>query len=380
MIPLVRKLRSARMRLGAAIDSWQNERAFRAKDKVVTDWVKGLRRDPPDVLIGANFAEYGGVRRHIRALKKYSSLRLELTPPDDVIGLVTPHELVHVFRDSIDAFRPGGIKALHSHVFPWFIEWCSRHRAASKWVHTYHAPYLAENGETLPAWQDQFNRAGTEIARFADTRISVSRWQQDFLRSRHGIETVYIPNGVDVELCDSAEPARSPLRDVGEFVLFVGRNDPVKNPRDFIRAARITPDVVFAMIGRGLAASDEQSLGVNVPSNLRLLGELSHRSTLDTLAAASCIVVTSRREGLPGVVLEALTLGKPVVVPNDPGCVEAVGGNQYGFIYSDGDITDLSQKVETAIASGVQPIRRDRILAEYDWRVVAPQLDRIYTA
>ena len=45
---------------------------------------------------------------------------------------------------------------------------------------------------------------------------------------------------------------------------------------------------------------------MNVPPNLHLYGSASRREVQDALAACSVLVVTSKREGLPTLVLEAM--------------------------------------------------------------------------
>jgi glycosyltransferase involved in cell wall biosynthesis len=99
----------------------------------------------------------------------------------------------------------------------------------------------------------------------------------------------------------------------------------------------------------------------------------------DAIADASLVVVTSRREGLPTLVLEALAHRKRVVVSDDPGCAEAVSEGDLGFVYRRGDIDDLVTKTLEALASDPLNERgREKVLDEYDWRVVAPKLDAIY--
>ena len=125
-----------------------------------------------------------------------------------------------------------------------------------------------------------------------------------------------------------------------------------------------------------LATVDEPAL----PANLRILGGLSPLDVQDAIAASSVVVVTSKREGLPTLVLEAMTHETPLVVPDEAGCVEAIDCGRFGDIYHLGDIDDLERKVRSTIRLG----RRDRgarkrVLEEFDWRVVARKLDQIYT-
>jgi glycosyltransferase involved in cell wall biosynthesis len=83
---------------------------------------------------------------------------------------------------------------------------------------------------------------------------------------------------------------------------------------------------------------------------------------------------------MPTLVLEAMALRRPVVVPDVDGCVEAVGDHRNGFIYRHGDLDDLAEKTMAALVDQKCGQRaRERVLAEYDWRVIVPKLDAIYS-
>ncbi len=115
----------------------------------------------------------------------------------------------------------------------------------------------------------------------ADVRLSVSKWQQEYLRSHHGIDADYLPNGVDVSSCDAADGERFKHKyRVSDYVLYVGRNDPVKNPAEFVRLAQQMPDRKFVMIGGGLTTTAlATDWDVEAPSNLSVLGRTdTHRN------------------------------------------------------------------------------------------------------
>jgi len=380
---VLRKLRSAKARFDQQLDRWSERAIESRKERSFASWLRNLRSNPPHALVGSNFAEYGGVRHHIHAIAKYSSLDVELAPPDDLLQNLSPHEVRTRFREQFFNFEPNGIKAVHSHVFPWFIEWCrSRQRRKAKWVHTYHNPYFPEFSRgALERWQEEINHALLNDARHADLRLSVSRWQQAYLEQEHGISTSYLPNGVEVEICDQADASRftraTGLRD---FILYVGRNDPVKNPVEYVKLAERIPSQQFVMIGRELSPEAlRNDWDIDVPRNLAVRGESTHAEIQDAIAACRAAVVTSKREGLPTLVLEAMTQGKSVVVPREAGCLEAIDNGRFGFIYEPGDLDDLVERVDEAMHDSIRcSSSRDRILTEYDWRVIAPRLDALY--
>lgn len=369
--------------LSRAVSEWKSIGERRRKRREFHRWLDSLGSNPPDVLLGANINANDGIRHHLLGIVRHSGLSISLAPPDELRDRLTYTDFHTTFRQEFLDFAPTGIACVHSHVYPYYIDWCMAHRESGvRWVHTYHSPYFEEMpGRALEPWQNEINRALIDHARFAHVRISVALWQQAWLRDTHRIETVYIPNGVDVDVCDRGNAGRFTEKfGASQFVLFVGRTDAVKNPVEFVRLAKRVPEQRFVMIGRGLNANwlrDEH--GVEAPANLLFAGEITRDEVQDAIAASSVVVLTSVWEGLPTVALEAMTHGKGVVVPDDYGCVEAVGGGESGFVYRRGDLDDLVSKTVSALDDTEKRARaRDRVLTEYDWRVVAPQLDAIY--
>ena len=381
---LLRKCRSACWHLREAWKRMQERQQAAGRRRAFDTWLKQLGSRRPDVLVGANFVEFGGTRHHMHALKEFSSLNVALIPDDESLKKMTEWSLKTEFHESFLQFNSHGIKAAHSHVFPWFIEWCHHQQQTNglRWIHTHHNWYYPEFGRgELEPWQTGFNEQFLFALRHADVCLSVSKWQRDFLRKTFDVGTHYLPNGVNVDVCDAADAGRARRRTgLDQFVLYVGRNDPVKNPADFVRLAFSLPEQQFLMLGQGLSnATLHDDWDMSVPANLKVMGEATHQETQDAIAACSALIVTSKREGLPTLVLEAMTHGKPIVVPDEDGCMEAIGHGEFGFIYRQGDISHLSAMTLEAISDRERCSRsRKRILEEYDWRVVMEKLDRIY--
>jgi glycosyltransferase involved in cell wall biosynthesis len=381
---LIRKVRSACY----YAREWNRRRVARGvvQNRVFAcrQWLNRVSEQRPEVLVGANFVPFGGTRQHMRSLLQYSSLNLAIVPDDTLLELVTPGFLASDFKQEFYDWSPSGVQAVHSHVFPWFIEWCDfqKREHGLRWVHTHHNWYYPEFGRgELEPWQVQFNEGFLFALRNADVCLSVSRWQQKFLMDQFGLKTHYLPNGVDCSVCDGASASRWIAKTrLQDFILYLGRNDPVKNPADFVLLARKLPAVQFVMIGQGL--SPEVLLNewqVTVPDNLTVLGGATHEEAQDAIAACSVLVMTSKREGLPTLALEAMAQQKPVVVPTEDGCMEAVGEGRFGFIYQQGNIDHLAEVTQQALQDKVRCIAaRQHILKEYDWPVIMRKLDKIY--
>ena len=377
--PLVSRLDGYRRWLQHEWSMWSFQRRARCNGRRYEAWIRRLEQSPPAVMIGPDLP-YGGVKGHLHGILNHSALKVQLVPDEAAMGGL--EHFTAELRERFLSFEPPISTVVHSHVLPWMIRWCRRQQERGlRWIHTYHLPYFAEHGrDQLETWQQEINEALIHEARHAAVRLSVSRWQQEYLLAEHGIATDYLPNGVDVAACDRGRADRFCRRHGlrGPFVLYVGRNDPVKNPVDFVRLATALPEHTLVMLGQDLNAEVLRTeWEVAVPSNLVVLGKASPDGVQDALAACAALVVTSRREGLPTLVLEAMVHCKPVVVPAEAGCVEAVG--DCGFIYMPDDINDLAAQTLAALGDLERSAKgRQRVLAEYDWRVVAPQLDAIY--
>lgn len=64
---------------------------------------------------------------------------------------------------------------------------------------------------------------------------------------------------------------------------------------------------------------------------------------------ADCIVLTSYREGTPRTLLEAISMAKPVLATNVPGCRETVDDGENGLLCQVRDAGDLADKLKTMI-------------------------------
>ena len=341
------------------------------------------------VAAGPVFDEGGGVSRHIGAIARHSSHEVVMVPSAAVKALIGQGSrgLRHAAYERVTGLRGlKGFDVLHSHAHPWFTRLCrSSRRRASGWMHTYHTLYFPEDypSGTLEPWQADANAAALEVAGAADARVCVSRWMAEHLSSVHGIDAAYIPNGVDVAECARADGGRFTRRWRQEgFVLFVGSSAPLKNHPAFLDLAKRAPSLRFVMIGPGL---DRRSLFSSerepLPGNLDCLGRLDHMATLDAIAASRAVVCTSRREGLPTVLLEAMAIGRPVVAPDHSGCAEAIGSGRYGHMYAFGSGEDLADKTLSAVESaGTVGPARERVAEEYDWRRVAGRIDEVYAS
>lgn len=152
-----------------------------------------------------------------------------------------------------------------------------------------------------------------------------------------------IPNGVTShepsEINAMRDRARRHLRarEGVPIVVTASRFDYQKNMLEAYAVAKARPDMHFIWIGTGADSPTltERAASEGV-SNISFLGQVDN--PLDHLAAADVYLSTSRWEGLPLAVLEAMSLGIPSVLSNVTGHVELVRTHGVGLLYTLGDI------------------------------------------
>ncbi|MFN5286388.1 MAG: glycosyltransferase family 4 protein [Planctomyces sp.] len=360
-------------------------RQLRRRLLIGEEWLRRLRDRPPEVLLGANFVDVGGTRMHMHSIARYSSLKVELAPDESVMRELSPGEFTQHFSTDFQAIDASRFRAVHSHVFPFFISWArnNKQKFGTRWIHTHHNWYYPEFGRNgLEPWQIQFNEWFLIAAAEADVCLCVSRSQQRFLQEQFGLSCGYLPNGVDIQACRKGDAGvwQQNTGIAPGFVLFVGRNDPVKDPEFFVRLANAMPDLRFVIAGQGISRHVIQhEWQLQIPPNLDVIGELTHGQVQDAIAACRSLVLCSKREGLPTLVLEGLVHGRPVVISEEQGCLEATGDGKYGFVYRPGNLADCVAAVErslkdTQIANAAQSFA----VENYGWNSILKKLDDIY--
>jgi glycosyltransferase involved in cell wall biosynthesis len=277
----------------------------------------------------------------------------------------------------------GGYDVIHSMADPWFINLGLLSKSPRcKWVHTYHLLFFKEDYlEGLQPWQEEANTALIEVASKADVRISTSKWLQDYLAQKYSIQTVVVMGAIDIALCSNSRAERF-IKKYGfdDFVLFVGSIREVKNPPLFVKLAEQIPEYRFVMIGPDLnQARLKERYGITIPENVILLDKMERRDVLDAMAACKAYVLTSKHEGFPQVILEAMAIGKPVVVSSYMGSKEIVPSDDYGFLYDANSLDQLVQRTRQALASkDVGERAKERVSLHYDWKILAKEIDKLY--
>lgn len=137
------------------------------------------------------------------------------------------------------------------------------------------------------------------------------------------------------------------LDDQQLVVMQVGRLSYQKNPLFFVKGASLVlnkyPDARFLLVGDGplRGAVEEYIQGLGITDQVRCLGWQDNANQL--MGAADIITLTSRWEGLPYVLLEAMAWALPVVSTGVNGCPEIVEHGVTGYLVSGNDVNSWAK-------------------------------------
>jgi len=165
------------------------------------------------------------------------------------------------------------------------------------------------------------------------------------------IEEVGFPPSRAITIHNSVDFAeingdRAENRGQPPLVLTVGRLSYQKNPEMFVRVAKLVvdrvPEAKFIILGAGFSGPLESRV-----RDLIVQGGLEHRvtilpwanraETLEHIGRCDVFVLTSRFEGMPNTLLEALMLGRAVVVTDVDGSRDVVAAASGATVPVDDD-------------------------------------------
>lgn len=224
-------------------------------------------------------------------------------------------------------------------------------------------------------------------ARLTDCRIMVSRELVGHYRERYGVESVCIPNGVDIPPQPSPEPLAAMGLEAGRYFLSVGRITPEKRVEDIIAAFRKSPrHVQLAVVGddaagngymdrlRALAAGDERIVftGYRFSEDLAAL-----------FGYAIAFITASELEGMPLTLLEAMAYGRACLASSIAPHHEVLGDNAPGM-FPTHDEAALATLMDQAEAAGMDGMHgygqacRTRVAEQFGWDLAVQQLEMLY--
>jgi glycosyltransferase involved in cell wall biosynthesis len=185
--------------------------------------------------------------------------------------------------------------------------------------------------------------------------FTVSNFNRDYLLKHYPqiSESKVIVSRMGVNLPASRSLPRSP-RATNESlrILSVGRLHPVKDHAFLIEACRVLKNrgcnFFCAIAGEGPERKTLEKMirTLNLQEEVLLVGHVSNVQLDDYYAEADLVVLTSRSEGIPLALMEAMARKKIVLAPRITGIPELIINGKNGFLFERGSLTDFVRSVE----------------------------------
>lgn len=129
-----------------------------------------------------------------------------------------------------------------------------------------------------------------------------------------------------------------------------------KGVGEYVKAARIIklkyPNTIFQLLGP-LGVQNRTAISEEKMNRWEKEGYIEYLGATDDVMVfikrACCVVLPSYREGISRVLLEAASIGRPIIASDVPGCREVVNNKINGFLCVSRDYQDLAQKIEAMI-------------------------------
>lgn len=170
------------------------------------------------------------------------------------------------------------------------------------------------------------------------------------------------------------------------YLLYVGRLDYRKGILDLIQASIIlkNSNIKLLVAGEGpLKPYFEKQITEN-NLNVNLLGQVSGPNLVELYQNALMFVFPSHYEGLPTVVLEAMSSGLPVIVTDIPAYRDIIINKNNGLTTKKGNPEDLVDKIRFLLENNdlrekLGICARETIKNRYTWDIISKKFEQIYS-
>jgi glycosyltransferase involved in cell wall biosynthesis len=227
----------------------------------------------------------------------------------------------------------------------------------------------------------------TEKAEHASHVVAISDYCRDRLHAHlpgdlHD-KLRLIPCGVELEDYPLTPPPMS------ERLLNVGRLCPQKGqaeiPAAIAAVAANHPGISVVMVGDGesRAAIEREIARTGTGDRIKLVGWRTNAEVRRRIDETRALLLPSRAEGLPIVIMEALAMGRPVIATRIAGIPELVD-EKCGWLIEPGDAEGLAQAIGQVMAANKATLDRmgregrKRIAARHDVDKIARQLIALF--
>jgi len=229
---------------------------------------------------------------------------------------------------------------------------------------------------------------GRYIIKHADKAIGISIASEKFIKhlyNKDNSKIFLLRNGIDtkkfvkITRTKDIQNIRKSLHLKNEkIIVYVGRLIYAKGVHDLLEATKDRNDVKVIVIGSGNYDNKLRSIS----KNAIFLGQKNSDEIIKYLSIADIFVNPSYAEGLPTSVLEAGSLGVPIIATDVGGTREIIDDEKNGFLIKPKDVDGLKTKItlllnNPSVSNKFSLNIRKKIIKEFDWKKTRFVLEKI---
>ncbi|MDP8265839.1 MAG: glycosyltransferase family 4 protein [Candidatus Aceula meridiana] len=223
----------------------------------------------------------------------------------------------------------------------------------------------------------------------ADHVICISQTIAEDIKKKYGRTSSVIPNGVNIpRICLGADFLQEKQVEKGRYFLAVGRFVPEKGFDDLVNAFVVSDTLIssgykLVIVGDSDhedAYSQMIKARTSNNKNIVLTGFLTGRALEELYSHAGCFVLPSYYEGLPIVLLEAMSYGLQCIASDIP--ANRILKLDEGCYFKHGDVDGLSNKFKLACQNPISAEEKkeqiEYIRKNYNWENIAQETFKVY--
>ena len=331
------------------------------------------------LMVSPRISGIGGVAQHVSTLTtrlradghQVDVMSVEGLVHIPVKGLYNPSFTISSYMSALWGRLIAGrsYDVVHAHNFPaWPAAWASR---AGRKILTVHGLFASQH-------QELHGRAAGGLAGWlegvwggqASVITCISKGGLSYY-GRMGRRTAWIPNAVDV----SEMPAEG-IRVGDRQVSFVGRLSREKGVDVLIDALKLIDESITVVVVGSGKYEEQVRAATRRHGNLRFVGYQPHDIALRYIKGSDAVVVPSRQEGLPTVILEAMAMKVPVMASDIP---EITDVSDALTVFRAGDPQALAQAINGNIGRTemIETAWKD-VMERYSWDIVYRKYLEVY--
>lgn len=289
------------------------------------------------------------------------------------------HQILRANEKNIEAFQMefGKVDLIHAHIaYPGGL-------IAKKLSENFRIPFIITENQSPFPFRSFLNKKNQLIPLLMDSynhshiNVAVSRYMERKMKNFKITNSTYIPNYVNEN-----EFTLDPQKQRTSDILFVGRLEFQKGPDILFEALEKLDirDLSIKVVGEGSMLKRLKIKSKNKKYKATWLGNVGQDKVVEMLLESNFLVLPSRHEGLPFIIIEAMACGLPVISTRCGGPEEMIT-EETGILIEPENPEQLAKAIEYMIEHrskyDAQKIR-DHFLKNYSSKVVCQKLRKLY--